>query len=39
MTAAEHESDLKHTTDTGELRGVCCEEIVENRTRYNGTAL
>ena len=35
MTAAEHESDLKHTTDipyfalTGELRSVCCEDIGE----------
>ena len=45
MTAAEHESDLKLTTDTPyltlthELWDVCCEEIAENRPHYNGTAL
>ena len=45
MTSAEHESDLKLTTDTpyltltGELWGVCCEEIGENWLHYNGTAL
>ena len=43
MTATEHESDFKPTTDTpylalrGELWGVCCEDIVENWPRYNGT--
>ena len=45
MTAAEHESELKHTKDTqyhaltGELWGVCCEDIGENGPHYNGTAL
>ena len=45
MTKTEHESDLKLTTDTtnlvltGELWGVCCEEIVENWLRYNRTQL
>ena len=45
MTAAEHESDLKVTTDTpyltrmGELLGVCCEEIGANWLHYNSTAL
>ena len=45
MTPAEHEWDLKHTTYTpylaltGELWGVCCEEIGDNEPRYNDTAL
>ena len=44
MTAAENESNLKHITDTpylaltGELWGVCCEDIGENGLRYNSTA-
>ena len=39
------QQDLKHTTDalyltlTGELWGVCCEDIGEIGARYNGTAL
>ena len=45
MTAAEHESDFKLTTDTpylaltGELWSVFCEDIGENWLRYNGIAL
>ena len=45
MTAAEHESDLKLSTDTpyltlmGELWGACCEKIGENWQRLNGTAV
>ena len=45
MAAAEHESDLKNTTDTpyltltGQLWGVCYEDIGENWLLYNGTAL
>ena len=45
MTAAEHESDLKLTTDipyltpTGELWGVCWEEIEENERCYAGSTL
>ena len=45
MTAAEHESELKHTTDTpnialtGKLWGAYCENFGENRLHYNGIAL
>ena len=45
ITAAESESDIRITTDTpylaltGELWGVCCEDLGENWPRYNGTAL
>ena len=45
MTAVEHESYFKLTTDTpyldqtGELRGIYCEEIGENWPRYNGIVL
>ena len=36
MTAVEHKSDFPLT---GELWGVCCEDLRENWSRYNGTAL
>ena len=45
MTGGELESDLKFTTDipyvalTGELCGVCCEDLGENWPHYNDTAL
>ena len=45
MTAAEQKSDIKLTTDTpylaltGELRGVCCEDLGKNWASFNGTTL
>ena len=45
LCTAENESDLKHKADTpylaitGELWGICCEDIKENWLHYNGTAL
>ena len=45
MTAAYRESDLNHTANTpylvltGQLWGVCWENIKENLLRYNGTSL
>ena len=42
MTDAEYESEAIRTKDTpylalaGELWGVFCEDLGENRTRYNG---
>ena len=47
MAAAEHESDSELTEDitymyltlTGELWGVYCEDLGENGSRFNGTAL
>ena len=45
MTAVEHKSDFDVTKDTpylaltGELWGVCCEDLGENWSSYNGTAL
>ena len=42
---AERELDIRITADTpylaltGELWGVYCEDVGENRPRYNGTAL
>ena len=42
---AKSESDIRITTDTpylaltGELWGVYCEDLGENWSRYNGTAL
>ena len=44
ITVAESESDIRITRDTpylaltDELWGVCCEDLGENRPRYNGTA-
>ena len=45
VTEAEHKSEFEFTAGspylalTGELWGVCCEELGENWPRYNGTAL
>ena len=45
ITVAENGWDIRFTTDTsylaltGELWGVCCEDLVENWLHYNGTAL
>ena len=45
MTAEEHKSDYELTKDTpyptltGELWGVCCEDMGENWSCYNGTTL
>ena len=45
MKTAEHKSDIELTKDipylalTGELWGVCCEDLRENLLLYNGTAL
>ena len=45
MTTVELQTDFKLTTDTsylaftGELWGVCCEDLCENWLCYNGTAL
>ena len=45
MTATEHKSDFKLTTDIphlalmGELWGVCYEDFYENLPLYNGIAL
>ena len=41
ITVAESQSDIRITnvTLTGELWGVNCEDLWENRSRYNSTAL
>ena len=39
VKAAELQADLKPTRDTQYLWGVYCEDLWENRARYNGTAL
>ena len=45
IAVAENASDIRITTDipylalTGELGCVYCEDLWENRTRFNGTAL
>ena len=45
MTTSEHKSDNELTKDTpclaltGEQWGVYCEDLLENRPRYNGSAL
>ena len=40
MTAAEQSDfELTYLALTSELWGVCCEDLGENWSRYNGTAL
>ena len=40
MAAAEYKSNLEFTKDlTAELWDICCEDLGENLSHYNGTTL